>query len=228
MESFDKSPLDAFVRSPLDARNTVGKILSWNLGFPSNHSRQQILRDSRQYMTEVEMDSASEFSGDLNSYSGLMLLEPIAGFNTFVEPQWWSQLATWTGGAFVEFYLDVTEQPTLSHSVVREFSGIDSTAITQSGDWRFFHFSNWAQHPLAEGLTHPLYLSNRWMMLTGGAPATTPETAIMVSERNGQRWVISQASFYSSTGLNVPPDPVTQNEFRMKFVRRTWEVPIGA
>lgn len=201
MGSFDASPLGAFVRSPLDARNAPGgNVLIWLLNSlplvspPANFSQLLDIFRAR----ELQADDSATWSGSIDDYK--LIVWPVAAS----DPPWMESLRAggWSGrilltaehnfnntGTFNQSiaYVNSLEVPTGIHVTA---DGVFPTPITPGR-------GTLTAHPLNEGLTTIAW--NLTSRVSGGSVVATvgPQANVanvpFIAERtsDGISWVVS-------------------------------------
>lgn len=97
-DSFDESPLGAFVQTPLDVRNIVRRVLIWDttpIGDAPEFVEPYFSDMYRSF--GVDVDRNAEFNGDIAVYS--MIALGISGRGAL--PSWLQQLDQWSGRLFL-------------------------------------------------------------------------------------------------------------------------------
>lgn len=141
-DSFDESPLGAFVQSPLDARNALrSRVLYWTIGRATDPAIIAVLHSIYDPIRADFDTDVSGFTGAVNDYTLV-----IVNWNTASSliPPWWGDMFVWSGRFLASF---VGQDSTLPQ--VTTLTGLtlgNAFTVPGSAVW------NAAAHPLMAGV----------------------------------------------------------------------------
>ena len=179
MDSFDKSPLDAFVRSPLDARNAPGKrALFWSM--LGNDVFSGSLFEDFMESIDVDVDYNSTFSGSIHDYPAIMFSPNFQGAEF---PPWWDQFDSWSGRFLL--YANGIGSTRRAGFTQRVNALSPKTGITANG---FFDYGLTPSelavlpHPLTEGMARGLNVGEAGLLVSGGTVVAPDHDALVVKD----------------------------------------------
>lgn len=237
VDSFDASPLDAFVKSPLDARNSPGgRALFWwgpeGLDFPSPTDPFTTFIKSIGF----EVDHNSTFDGSIAEYSVIYLTTSATGP---LFPPWWEQFDSWSGRLlFRPSNSAAAPNPGYAQhaNALSPKTGITTGSLLNLGD--AVTVIGVLPHPLTDGMATGLAFSLGGNLLNGGIPLTG---TIAASTRHlvvndffpGRAAPLSVVASSFMTAITSPiTNPNAGNQGLRssceQFFKNVFQLPVGA